>query len=90
MSSIGVTRTLDNLGRVVIPKAYREILNMHPGDEIEFLMNDNNTITIKKHTTIQSKEDKYREILESIAELINQSEDLTIQKIKETLFNTLE
>lgn len=90
MSSIGVTRTLDDLGRVVVPKTYREILNIHPGDEIEFLMNDDNTITVKKHTKIQSKEDKYREILESIAELINQNEDLTIQKIKEALLNTLE
>jgi AbrB family looped-hinge helix DNA binding protein len=90
MSNIGVTRTLDDLGRVVVPKTYRELLNIHPGDEIEFLMNDNNTITVKKHTKTQSKEDKYREILESIAELVNQDEGLTIQKIKETLLNTLE
>lgn len=35
---VGVTRCLDNLGRVVIPMEYRETLGMATGQEVEIFL----------------------------------------------------
>ena len=36
MKKIGTSRTIDELGRVVVPKEMRERCGLEPGDRIEF------------------------------------------------------
>ena len=49
MKSTGIIRGLDNMGRVVIPKEIRRLLDMTEGvDEFEIYM-QNNSIILKKH-----------------------------------------
>lgn len=47
-STIGVTREVDNLGRIVIPKEIRRILNINEGDSLEIFV-DGEQIILKKY-----------------------------------------
>jgi len=40
MKALGITRNVDNLGRIVIPKEVRKALNMSEGTAIEMLADD--------------------------------------------------
>ena len=49
MNSTGIIRTLDNMGRVVIPREIRKQLDMTDGvDKFEIFMDDGN-IVLKKY-----------------------------------------
>lgn len=45
---IGPIRKIDDLGRVVVPREYREILGMKEGDKIEFIIR-NKKLELKKY-----------------------------------------
>lgn len=45
---IGPIRKIDDLGRVVVPKEYREILDIKEDDKIEFIIR-NNKLELKKY-----------------------------------------
>ena len=49
MTAIGVTRKLDNLGRLVIPKETRKMLNIVPGTSLEFFAGEDGTIVLRKY-----------------------------------------
>lgn len=44
----GIIRRLDELGRVVIPREYRRIYDINPGDPMEMYALDNGDIVVKK------------------------------------------
>lgn len=44
----GMVRKVDELGRVVIPKEMRRILNIKPGSSIEMSINNNNQVVLEK------------------------------------------
>lgn len=44
----GIDRRIDDLGRVVIPKEYRNNLGINEGDPIEILMDSENQIILRK------------------------------------------
>jgi len=48
MSSSGIVRNLDNLGRVVIPKEMRKLLSIEVGDPVE-IIKEKNTVVLKKY-----------------------------------------
>ena len=50
--SCGMVRKVDELGRVVIPKEMRRILNIKTGSSIEMFINDNNEVVLKKFSEI--------------------------------------
>lgn len=43
----GVIRRFDNLGRVVVPKEFRKVLNMNENDSVEIRL-EGNTVVLKK------------------------------------------
>ena len=49
MKATGVTRPIDPLGRVVIPKELRKQLNWNEEDRVEFFV-ENDSVTIKKYS----------------------------------------
>lgn len=49
MRDIGVTRPIDELGRVVIPKEFRSMLGIKPRDLLEISLTGN-IMCLKKHT----------------------------------------
>ena len=42
----GVTRTMDDLGRIVIPKVYRNAVGAKEGDSFELHVDENNRIVL--------------------------------------------
>lgn len=57
MKKTGVTRKLDELGRIVIPKEIRSNFKIEEGDQIEFYLN-NNEIIIKKPSPLKGLDDE--------------------------------
>lgn len=48
MKSSGIVRRMDPLGRLVVPKEIRKVLNINPQDPFEIYV-DNNTIVLRKY-----------------------------------------
>ena len=63
IKEIGSIRKLDDLGRIVIPKSVREMLNMEQGDNIEFYIEENKVI-LKKQSVLESNEDEIYKLLQ--------------------------
>lgn len=57
MKKTGVTRKLDELGRIVIPKEIRNNFKIEEGDQIEFYLN-NDEIIIKKPSPLKGLDDE--------------------------------
>ena len=48
-----MTRNIDDLGRIVIPKEIREELNIHSGDTLKIETQGKAIILTKKHTLLE-------------------------------------
>ena len=57
MKKTGITRKLDELGRIVIPKEIRNNFRIEEGDQIEFYLN-NNDIVIRKPSPLNGLDDE--------------------------------
>ena len=55
MVKTGETRMIDDLGRVVIPKIIRQMLEIEPGDRLEILLDGNDVIFRKLANKKSSK-----------------------------------
>ena len=55
MSTTGIIRRIDELGRIVIPKVIRKNLRIKNGDNLEIVVEDEN-ITLKKYSHIDNLE----------------------------------
>ena len=49
MKTTGITKQIDALGRILIPKTIRKALNVSENDTIEFFLGDNNSVSLKKY-----------------------------------------
>lgn len=68
LKSTGVTRKIDELGRIVIPKEIRRNLGIRDGESLEIYI-DEDSIILKKHFQIQKYEDisiKLSDIIKAI------------------------
>lgn len=63
IKEVGSIRKLDELGRVVIPKSLRELLNIDQGDNIEFYL-ENNAILLKKSSLIEINEEEIYKLMQ--------------------------
>ena len=63
MRKTGVTRKLDELGRIVIPKEIRNNYKIEEGDQIEFYLN-NNEIIIKKPSPLKGLDDEIHKLFQ--------------------------
>ena len=64
MENVGFTRKIDNLGRIVIPREYRKILNIKDYDLINITLN-NNKLVLKKQNNIIDYEEIIYNVLKS-------------------------
>lgn len=82
----GISRKIDELGRIVIPKEMRNNLNIHVNDELEIYVNDNKII-LEKYSKLDN-------ISEFINNLIKNIQSVNKMKIlitdKEKVINTNE
>lgn len=54
MRATGITRRVDDLGRIVIPKEIRRVLRIRENDPLEFFT-DNNTICLKRYQPYETE-----------------------------------
>ena len=68
MTTTGIIRRIDELGRIVIPKEIRKKLRIDNGESLEILIEDDNII-LKKYSPVESLNDvvsKYVEIFSQV------------------------
>ena len=73
MKSTGITRKIDELGRVVIPKEIRKNLCIREGESLEIITNEDNII-LKKHSQIA----KYNDISNKLCHIINEIYEIDV------------
>ena len=49
MKKLNIVKLIDDLGRVCIPKAVRKQLNWQDYDALEFYLDENNNLVLKKY-----------------------------------------
>ena len=70
MVSMGVTRKIDSLGRIVIPKEIRERLNIKENDYLEFLV-FNDGLALKKYSKIGKLQYLAQELTDTLNMFLN-------------------
>ena len=68
MKTTGITRRIDELGRIVIPKEIRKNMHLKTGELLEIYLSDAETIMLKKHSII----DKHAELIEHYIKVLSQ------------------
>ena len=73
MKSTGIVRKIDDLGRIVIPKEIRNLLNIQNNDNIEIYIDNKNIILTKydKAMDLKSYADK-------LANIVNNNSDIKL------------
>ena len=69
MKSTGIVRKIDDLGRIVIPKEIRNLLNIQNNDNIEIYIDNKNIILTKYDKAMDLK--SYADKLANITDIIN-------------------
>ncbi len=72
MKSTGVIKKMDELGRIVIPKEMRRILNIRDGEVLELFVSDDNLV-MKKHESFEG-------VINSITRIIDIFDEARICK----------
>ena len=67
MISSGITRKIDDLGRIVLPKEIRKSLNINTGDDFQILIDDNKII-LERFSILESFENRIIKIVNFIKE----------------------
>lgn len=70
MINSGITRRIDELGRIVIPKEMRYNLGIRDGEPLEVYIEDNK-IVIKKYSQIENIKDVSNNIINVISDICN-------------------
>lgn len=72
MKNTGVIRKIDDLGRIVIPKEIRGVLNIKNGDSLAFFTEDKKII-LEKYNQMDNMKDQSLKIISSVSDLVDAS-----------------
>lgn len=86
MKSTGVTRKIDELGRVVIPKEIRRNLGIRDGESLEIFTNED-AIILKKHSEIGKFEDLGKKLCDLIKNIYKL--DVIVTDREKVIANTI-
>jgi len=104
MKTTGITRRIDELGRIVIPKEIRHNLRIKKGELLEIFISDVDTISLKKHSLLKENHEYIELLINTLSNLVNANifltdtdsiivsniEDMKNKKLKGTLKNNKE
>ncbi len=85
MKTTGITRRIDELGRIVIPKEIRKNMHLKTGELLEIFLNDSETIILKKHSIIDKKEEFLKYYVDVLSSKL--SADVFITNLNEIIFS---
>lgn len=83
MISSGITRKIDDLGRIVLPKEIRRTLNINTGDDFQIIIEDNRII-LEKFSLLDSFENR---IIKIINCFINEKDYKILVTIRDRIIN---
>ena len=71
MKTTGITRRIDELGRIVIPKEIRKTMHIKAGELLEIFLSDTQTISLKKYTAISKNEEFISSFIKALGNKVN-------------------
>jgi AbrB family transcriptional regulator (stage V sporulation protein T) len=71
MKATGVIRRIDELGRIVIPKEIRKNMTIKQGENLEIYTIDNDTIALKKYSTLSKFSEIGNVLIDTLYQTIN-------------------
>lgn len=71
MKATGVVRRIDELGRIVIPKEIRKNMTIKPCENLEIFTLDNETIALKKYSTLSRFSEIGNILINTLYQIIN-------------------
>lgn len=86
MKTTGITRRIDELGRIVIPKEIRKNMHIKPGELLEIYLNDTETIVLKKHSLINNNQEFIKCFIKNLGNKIRGNVYLT--SLDEIMFSS--
>lgn len=81
MKATGIVRRIDDLGRVVIPKEYRRVINVREGDPLELFLTEDGVL-FKKYNLSESISDSIERLIDNIEDAYI---DIDTDKSKEVI-----
>ncbi len=88
MKTTGITRRIDELGRVVIPKEIRKNMHLKTGELLEIYLHDSETIVLKKHSVINREQEFINNFIKSLSKKINC--EIYVTNLNEIVFSSKE
>lgn len=88
METTGITRRIDELGRIVIPKEIRKNMHIKSGELLEIYVNDSDSLVLKKHSIINNKQMFIKSFIKKLGNIINGNVFLT--SLDEVIFSSNE
>lgn len=85
MKTTGITRRIDELGRIVIPKEIRKNMHLKTGELLEIFLNDSETIMLKKHSIINKNQEFLNYYVKALAKKFDC--DVYVTNLSEVLFS---
>jgi AbrB family transcriptional regulator (stage V sporulation protein T) len=70
LKTTGVSRRIDDLGRIVIPKEIRKTLKIRSGELLEIMVDENNII-LSKHSTMKDISDIAKSCVDAVSDSSN-------------------
>ena len=75
MKITGLTRRVDSLGRIVIPKELRRMLHIKEGSPLEIYMDADETIVLKKYSQVGSLKNISQAYAQSLSKVQSEYEE---------------
>lgn len=85
MKTTGITRRIDELGRIVIPKEIRKNMHLKTGELLEIFLNDSETIMLKKHSIINKNQEFLNYYVKTLAKKFDC--DVYVTNLSEIMFS---
>ena len=86
MKQAGITRRIDDLGRIVIPKEIRKSMHIKKGELLEIYLNDANSIILKRHSVIDKKYDFLKIYMKSLSK--NTNSNIYVTDLNKIIFSS--
>ena len=77
MKTIGLTRRIDELGRIVIPKEIRKDMKLKPGELLEVYISDSDVLSMKKHEVLDPNDYMINTLINVLSKKLNTNVYLT-------------
>lgn len=88
MRNTGITRRIDELGRIVIPKELRKSMHLKSGELLEIFLSDKDTLSLRKYSQLSNSEEFINVFIKMLGKKINCN--IYVTDLDKVIFSTKE